>query len=146
MNAVRGKKRKTREKAVEEERVPGRCALFIQKRGRYCRLAVARGSNYCGEHLNFDPESRVSSTASQRRIPCPLDPHHTVYEDQLQRHLKKCNAAKRGTPVCFSANVNTGIHDYSLSDEEKKPLSAFPQSQLDDVITRVEKIYQGLWT
>ena len=69
-------KKKERQSKKEEEMVPGRCALFIQKRGRYCRLAVARGSRYCGEHLNFDPEVGVSSTSSQRRrIPCPLDPH-----------------------------------------------------------------------
>ena len=52
----------------------GRCALYIKKRGRYCRLAVARGSTYCGEHLNFDP--KVNADLSLRkRIPCPLDPH-----------------------------------------------------------------------
>lgn len=69
-------KRKKERKVVDKERGPGRCALFIQKRGRYCRLAVAKGSKYCGEHLNFDPELGVSSTTPQRRrILCPLDPH-----------------------------------------------------------------------
>lgn len=70
----KGSKRKD-----EKEREPARCALFIQKRGRYCRLAVAKGSKYCGEHLNFDPEFGVSSTKPERRrIPCPLDPHQYI--------------------------------------------------------------------
>ena len=78
MDLVRAKnQRKKQKKLVEEEREPGRCALFIQKRGRYCRLAVARGSKYCGEHLNFDPDQShgLSATSERRRIPCPLDPH-----------------------------------------------------------------------
>ena len=58
------------------EREPGRCAVFVEKRGRYCRLAVARGSMYCGEHLNLDPTMGEVGTSPQRkRIPCPLDPH-----------------------------------------------------------------------
>ena len=68
-------KRRGRERGeVEKEREPGRCSLYIAKRGRYCRLSVARGSKYCGEHLNFDPDIGVSST-QRKRIPCPLDPH-----------------------------------------------------------------------
>ena len=59
---------------VEKEREPGKCSLYIAKRGRYCRLSVARGSKYCGEHLNFDPDIGASST-QRKRIPCPLDPH-----------------------------------------------------------------------
>ena len=57
----------------EVEREVGRCGLFINKRGRYCKLPVARGSKYCGEHLTFDPEQ--GATSQRRRIPCPLDPH-----------------------------------------------------------------------
>ena len=69
---------KQKKKEQGKERESGKCALFIQKRGRYCRLSVARGSKYCGEHLNFDPElGAATSTSSpqRRRIPCPLDPH-----------------------------------------------------------------------
>lgn len=76
-------KEKERKEVEREERVPGRCALFIKKRGRYCRLFVAKGSEYCGEHLTFDPGLGASS--EQRRIPCPLDPKQLV--ENLLLHL-----------------------------------------------------------
>ncbi|CAD7942727.1 unnamed protein product [Amoebophrya sp. A120] len=29
--------------------------------------------------------------ASRNRIPCPLDPTHSIYEDQLEKHVQKCS-------------------------------------------------------
>ena len=57
----------------DEERGRGQCALFISKRGRYCRMAATRRSIYCGEHLNLDPSKE--ELGPHLRILCPLDPH-----------------------------------------------------------------------
>ena len=67
-----GGKKKGKDEGGERE--PGRCALFIKKRGRYCKLPVAKGREYCGEHLTFDLELSGASS-HKKRIPCPLDPH-----------------------------------------------------------------------
>lgn len=54
--------------------------------------------SYCIEHLtllNRDQGSGVNETASLRlRIPCPLDPNHTIWEANLRKHLKKCTKLK----------------------------------------------------
>ena len=85
-----------------------------------------------------------SSSQLRRRIPCPLDSTHTVFEDTLHKHLKKCNAAKKPKPSCYSAYINTGLIDYQPSDEEKLPLSAFSTERIDELVKKVELAYQGL--
>ena len=51
----------------------------------------------------------------RKRIPCPLDPKHTSYEDQLKNHLKKCNAMESAQPEYYSRNINLG----TCNDDEK---------------------------
>ncbi len=87
-------------------------------------------------------ESKDSSQP-RCRIPCPLDPTHTVFEDILHKHLKKCNAAKKPKPSCYSAHINIGLMDYQLSDEEKLPLSAFSTERIEELVKKVELAYQG---
>ena len=36
---------------------PRRCAYFVKKRGRSCRMLAAKGSVHCGEHLIHDKTS-----------------------------------------------------------------------------------------
>ncbi len=39
--------------------------------------------------------SGLSTLGKGKRIPCPLDPSHTIYESNLNAHLNKCNKAKQ---------------------------------------------------
>ena len=87
---------------------------------------------------------RKSSDKARRRVPCPLDPSHTVFEDTLPKHLKKCNAAKKPRPLCYSPRVNTGLVDYQPSEEEKLPLSAFSTERIQALIKRVKTAYNGM--
>lgn len=83
------------------------------------------------------------SDKPRHRIPCPLDPSHTVFEDALPKHLKKCNVAKKLKPPCYSAHINTGLLDYQPSEEEGLPLSAFSMERVDELVRRIEAAYQG---
>ncbi|XP_068096087.1 tRNA:m(4)X modification enzyme TRM13 homolog isoform X2 [Hyperolius riggenbachi] len=78
--------------------LPGRCGYFVQRKRRYCKMIVSEGKKFCGEHAENGEE-----TNDRRRIPCPLDPKHTVYEDQLQKHLKKCNSREKPQPGNLSS-------------------------------------------
>ena len=80
------------------------------------------------------------------RVLCPLDPSHTVFKDSLQKHLKKCNAAKKAKPSCYSAHINTGLKSYQESEEERLPLSAFPTERVQELIKKIEAAYQGTVT
>ncbi|KTF74912.1 hypothetical protein cypCar_00029987, partial [Cyprinus carpio] len=72
--------------------LPGRCAFYVVKKKRYCKMIVGSGKTFCGEHANAGEES------DKKRIPCPLDPKHTVFEDNLAKHLKKCNSKEKPKP------------------------------------------------
>ena len=68
-----------------------RCLHWLSLKGRYCNHhRKDASSSYCPLHSNTDKESEGDAI----RVPCPLDPAHTVYEHRLHKHLKKCNAAK----------------------------------------------------
>uniref|UniRef100_A0A8D0FSM3 tRNA:m(4)X modification enzyme TRM13 n=1 Tax=Strix occidentalis caurina TaxID=311401 RepID=A0A8D0FSM3_STROC len=85
--------------------VPGRCAYFVERKKRFCKMIPAPGRRFCGEHGQQEQEN------DRKRIPCPLDPKHTVYEDQLQKHLKKCNSREKPKPVYFVQDINAGLKD-----------------------------------
>ncbi len=57
----------------------------------------------------------VFCRTTKKRIPCPLDPKHTCYEDQLKKHLKKCNARESAQPAFYKKNINLG----SCAEEDK---------------------------
>ena len=95
---------------------------------------------YCGNHYHLyraktsnsddtidnnlsstDPSSGNKTTFNQtrRRIPCPLDPSHTIYEHMLHKHLKICPKAKLQHQIenqpYFVENINKGgfgLYDY----------------------------------
>ncbi|KAM4640781.1 tRNA:m(4)X modification enzyme TRM13 homolog [Discoglossus pictus] len=92
---------------TQEGPLPGRCSHFVQRKRRYCKMITSEGKRFCGEHA----ENGEEGSSSRKRIPCPLDPKHTVYEDQLQKHLKKCNSREKPQPVYFDRDINAGPQD-----------------------------------
>jgi len=110
------------------------------------------GSNakpiYCGNHFHrYDEEipscARVCSTSLQskkskvsmqeegrkrknrgRRIPCPIDPSHTIYESQLKSHIQKCPKAliakEEQSKAYFCANINKGGCGLLKTPDEKR--------------------------
>ncbi|XP_009068129.1 PREDICTED: tRNA:m(4)X modification enzyme TRM13 homolog, partial [Acanthisitta chloris] len=80
----------------------------------------------------------------RKRIPCPLDPKHTVYEDQLQKHLKKCNSREKPKPVYFVQDINAGLKDVAEIPEKQVPLSSLSMEELGNLITKLKKASNGL--
>ncbi|CAL4140012.1 unnamed protein product, partial [Meganyctiphanes norvegica] len=48
----------------------------------------------------------AQESRSSKRIPCPLDPKHSCFEDRLQHHLSICNARERCDVPYFNRNIN----------------------------------------
>lgn len=82
-----------------------RCCFLLTHKQRLCNLERSPHSRYCGAHRPAEEESLETSNqpdVSKRRkrnndderIPCPLDPAHTIFKRFLSNHLKICNAAK----------------------------------------------------
>ncbi|XP_028857560.1 tRNA:m(4)X modification enzyme TRM13 homolog [Denticeps clupeoides] len=118
--------------------LPGRCCFFVEKKRRYCKMVVGGRKTFCGEHANADQDS------PRNRIPCPLDPKHTVYEDSLAKHLKKCNAKEKPKPVYYVKDVNAG----TVGDEEaitnEVPLTDRTRAELDLLIQKLKNAIKGL--
>ncbi|GMH33104.1 hypothetical protein BSKO_00938 [Bryopsis sp. KO-2023] len=62
-----------------------RCQFLLRNKNRTCRFMAKAGHSYCGIHL-FELKGEGA-----KRVPCPLDPAHTVLESELKTHIKKCN-------------------------------------------------------
>ncbi|KAK9404028.1 tRNA:m4X modification enzyme TRM13 like [Crotalus adamanteus] len=113
---------------------PGRCAYFVERKKRFCKMVPAQGRRFCGEHSAEEEEHK------RKRIPCPLDPKHTVYEDQLQKHLKKCNSREKPKPVYFIKDINAGLkNETELSEEQQVRISALSKQELENLIRKLKK-------
>ncbi|XP_072854108.2 tRNA:m(4)X modification enzyme TRM13 homolog isoform X1 [Pogona vitticeps] len=111
---------------------PGRCAFYLERKRRFCKMVPAQGKRFCGEHGAHEEEE------NRKRILCPLDPKHTVYEDQLQKHLKRCNSREKPKPVYFVQDINAGIKDTAvLSEEQQLPISSLSTEELEDLIRKL---------
>ena len=74
-----------------------RCDFWLAQKGRHCKMQkMGSGQQYCGEHIN-----NATTCGARRRVPCPLDPKHTVFEDLLARHVAKCNARPKAAAVPY---------------------------------------------
>ncbi|XP_007122386.1 tRNA:m(4)X modification enzyme TRM13 homolog isoform X3 [Physeter macrocephalus] len=117
----------------------GRCGYYVEKKKRFCRMVVAAGKRFCGEHAGAAEEENA-----RKRILCPLDPKHTVYEDQLAKHLKKCNSRERPKPDFFIQDINAGLKDETEIPEQLVPISFLSEEQMGNLIKKLRKASEGL--
>jgi tRNA:m4X modification enzyme len=95
-----------------------RCHAFMERKARFCRQQilpslVGTDHSYCGNHIHLIPDPlfqplkngcrsedgggsgdagtvQLELRRKTRRIPCPVDPTHTVMEDCVAQHILKC--------------------------------------------------------
>ncbi|XP_038554793.1 tRNA:m(4)X modification enzyme TRM13 homolog [Micropterus salmoides] len=116
--------------------LPGRCGFFVQKKKRFCKMIVGKGKLFCGEHATMEE-------GSGRRIACPLDPKHTVSEDKLDKHLKKCNSREKPRPVYFVEDINSGPADGEQTLQQVS-LAACSRAQLETLVDKLKAAVAGL--
>lgn len=73
----------------------------------------------------------------------PLD-FSTVYEDQLQKHLTKCNSREKPKPVYFVQDINAGLKDVAEIPEKQVPISSLSKEELENLIIKLKKASNGL--
>lgn len=118
-----------------------RCGFYVKRKKRHCKMLPAKGNIYCAEHLCFQEDQEG---VEKKRVKCPLDPSHTVFEERLEKHKEKCNSRKRKIQEFYEENINSGITDYEYTGNEKMPLNAVPTDELCDLIKRVNEYYSKL--
>ncbi|KAK8440128.1 tRNA:m4X modification enzyme [Candidozyma auris] len=86
---------------------PNRCEFFLPHKNRQCSMQRKKGNRYCSEHMVHE-NSKKQVEAKGERVPCPLDPKHSVWLKDLAFHLKKCNAKPKETHESwYVKNFNT---------------------------------------
>ncbi|XP_072919499.1 tRNA:m(4)X modification enzyme TRM13 homolog isoform X1 [Hemitrygon akajei] len=124
-----------------EAPLPGRCGYFVAKKKRYCKMIVAEGKLLCGEHANTASDSNDEN--QRKRIPCPLDPKHTVDKDKLEKHLKKCNSREKPKPIYYSKGINGGFED-SVKGTKQVSICALSKEELEKMIRKLVKVTNNL--
>lgn len=142
MTSVKGdnKKRKVEKKSQENK-----CGYFIAQKQRTCGMLKKEGFTYCSEHMIH---------SDSKRVPCPLDNKHTVWEHNLKAHLKKCNAKpKEEHPVWYDLDRNIKLilcetndketdnktNDQEINDDDDNMLT--DTELFDKYIPILEKVY-----
>ncbi|CAM9211700.1 unnamed protein product [Ectocarpus sp. 12 AP-2014] len=95
-----------------------RCLYRVPGKGRYCAQHRSKHSaSFCGTHMGETAEKGM-------RVPCPVDPNHTVFEQQLSSHVKICNLAlqqaRMVTQPYYSEGINSGPPLLPREEEEEK--------------------------
>ncbi|XP_039623218.1 tRNA:m(4)X modification enzyme TRM13 homolog isoform X1 [Polypterus senegalus] len=120
--------------------LPGRCSFYVDRKKRFCKMIVAHGKTVCGEHMSAVRKEE----GNRKRIPCPLDPKHTVFEDKLEKHLKKCNSREKPKPVYFIQNINAGQEANADADFKQIPLASRSKEDLASFIKTLKQVTAGL--
>lgn len=127
--------------------------VLVHKGGRRCKMTRPAWSNYCSQHQDAaasidttdkDQKTQSSSeiTFKDKRVPCPLDPNHTVRETQLQRHLKKCPKAKSQIPPA-DPWFNLDMNILNKSDEKNQKQQSFEPTP--EYYKQMEIALEAVW-
>lgn len=123
------------------------CKHFVTRKKRFCKMTVAKGQEFCGEHIpNADESSHESSYISEakrtKRIPCPLDPKHTVYAWNVKKHLQICNAKVKDLPEYITRGINNGGSvNVPAEFVPSIKLANVASDTMDDLIAKINKLY-----
>lgn len=105
-----------------ENKLRLQCEFFIKKKNRKCGMTRSAKSLYCSEHDD-----------NTSRVPCPLDPSHTVTVSKLRAHMKKCNKVRHDLSkqsktkdipwFCENINCQTKGREEEEEEEEEEERS-----------------------
>lgn len=143
----------------KKQRIDNRCSyIHPNKNNKQCGLQVRKGQIYCFAHINkvesssqkeIDISKQRKNGQLIKRVVCPVDPTHTVWENRLIKHLKICNAVKEKLEIkhkeetCEWFSVNYNLQDVDATCE----LLELPINENDwreftnEVTTKYDKMF-----
>ncbi|KAL2486676.1 methyltransferase [Abeliophyllum distichum] len=91
------------------------CKFWLPKKNRFCANSPFNNSSFCGNH---------TQRSDGRWIPCPIDPTHSVLEENLEGHLNRCPLLKQAQSLSrqpyYQKGVNAGHDDDDEEEEEEE--------------------------
>ncbi|KAL2239096.1 UNVERIFIED_CONTAM: tRNA:m(4)X modification enzyme TRM13 [Sesamum indicum] len=117
------KKSKAGRQAGEGE-MASHCKFWLPKKKRFCANSPLFDSPFCGNH---------TQRSDAHWIPCPIDPSHSVLEENLQSHLNRCPLLKQAQSLScqpfYKKGINAGRED---EEEEGEEMDVLPK---DSIVT-----------
>ncbi|XP_010276530.1 PREDICTED: tRNA:m(4)X modification enzyme TRM13 homolog [Nelumbo nucifera] len=112
-----------------------RCKFWLPKKNRFCANAPLKESLFCGNH---------NPRPVEQRIPCPLDPSHTVLQENLEAHVKRCPLLKQVQSLklqpFYKRGINAGRDEEDKEDEEAEESTS---KEFDNLLSS-NKLLSGL--
>ena len=99
--------------------------------------------------------SRISATkedgiASMERVPCPLDPTHTIFKNSMKKHLQICTAKQQRDRLeaepyyCLDCNSgamsSSGKREFD-TDELEDTSNSYKKVDADKLLKKLEDCY-----
>ncbi|OIV94111.1 hypothetical protein TanjilG_29211 [Lupinus angustifolius] len=88
-----------------------RCIFWLPNKNRFCANSPLNGSSFCGNH---------NSRSYEQWIPCPIDPSHSVLEQNLKGHVKRCPLLKQAQSLSLQPFYQKGINAGSDGEEQEE--------------------------
>ncbi|XP_058197412.1 uncharacterized protein LOC131313232 isoform X1 [Rhododendron vialii] len=89
-----------------------RCEFWLPKKNRFCANTPLNGnSKFCGNH---------TTRSDGQWIACPIDPSHTVLEENLEGHLRRCPLLKHIQSLSLQPFYQKGINAGTNEEEEEE--------------------------
>ncbi|KAH8347163.1 hypothetical protein KR059_005947 [Drosophila kikkawai] len=123
------------------------CSYWVPRKKRRCKMTANKGSPFCGAHAppSVAPEN-VDGTGEdsfQERIPCPLDPKHTVFKRKLAKHLTICNARDQESSLPYIVKgINSGEDQLeAVGKYDQIKLHELSDDEFYGLIDKVKQLY-----
>ncbi|KAH3666857.1 hypothetical protein OGAPHI_003306 [Ogataea philodendri] len=123
-----------------------RCPFVMPNKGRACGVQLRSDTPFCYNHMpGGESFSKVKNGKTITRVPCPLDPSHTVWSDKLARHTKTCNALKKRQE--FERNQREFpwlVENFNVQDEPALSNKPMDYAEFAQFIQRFDRQFTSL--
>ncbi|XP_042008915.1 tRNA:m(4)X modification enzyme TRM13-like [Salvia splendens] len=111
------------------------CKLWLPKKRRFCANSPLLDSLFCGNH---------TQRSDAQWIPAPIDPSHSVLEDNLETHLNRCSLLKQTQSLSrqpfYQNGINAGSDDDAREEEKSKSDFGFTSEMKRNAVYSMDEI------
>ncbi|KAG8389613.1 hypothetical protein BUALT_Bualt02G0247300 [Buddleja alternifolia] len=98
----------------EEMASRSHCKFWLPKKNRFCANSPLLNSTFCGNH---------TQRSDAKWILCPIDPSHSVLDENLESHLSRCPFLKQAQSLScqtfYQKGINAGREDNDDDDDDE---------------------------
>lgn len=105
------------------------CCYLVPRKQKLCNVARSMHTMFCGNHqpaesvernedgneVDTSKDGNTSKKEKRERVPCPIDPTHTIFKSSLQYHIKVCTKLKQSAAMSDQVFFSQDCNSYSLT-------------------------------